>query len=313
MAKQDEIYALARVALENRTGDVIKRIQCMAANEPERSTLKQRLTRLLAQHGQGARLMNPLPLDRRSASLVRQTAPTHTLDEVVLPPTQREAVRSLLAEQRHAEALWGHNLRPSSRLLLIGPPGTGKTILAGAIADALERPFLCVEYARLISCELGGTGANISKLLDGLNGRCCVLFLDEMETLLSERAGSEGRHDVGEQARIVSTLLLALDRLGPNVMFIGATNHAELLDRAVRRRFDMELSLPLASAESVTALARTLCERHPGLDMARFVPREYEGCSLAAIERTALSRARAWVIGQAEVDQPDSSCAQGML
>lgn len=306
MARQDEIYALARAALQQGTPEIVARIECLAANEPARSTLKHRLRRLLEQQPRHARALQSLDLDPRIASLVRQPRPSHRLDEVVLPQALREALQAVLAEQHNAGALREYRLRPRSRLLLIGPPGTGKTILAGA----LQRSFLCVEYGQLIASYLGGTGANITKLVDGLRGKPCVLLLDEMETVLSERAGFDGRQDVGEQARILSSLLMALDRLDDNVFVVGATNHAELLDRAVRRRFDLKLSLPLASPESVAALGSTLAARHPGLDMAQFIPDEYEGCSLSEVERIALSRARAWVIGQIEGDPPRESHTQ---
>ena len=136
-------------------------------------------------------------------------------------------------------------------------------------------------------------------MLDGLVGQPCVLFLDEMETILAERSGNPGRSDVGEQARIVSTLLLAMDRLDHRILFVGATNHPDLLDRAVRRRFDMEIEMPMATESATHALIESLSARHPGLPIVDFLPMQRDGRSIADLEREILARGREWVVGKA--------------
>ncbi len=115
-------------------------------------------------------------------------------------------------------------------------------------------------------------------------------------TILAVRSDDSGRSDVGEQARIVSTLLLAMDRLDHRILFVGATNHPDMLDRAVRRRFDMEIDMPLATEDAVHALVKSLSARHPGLPFADFLPARCDGRSLADLEREMLSRGREWVI-----------------
>lgn len=253
--------------------------------------------RLLDQKGPRSSLV---ALGAAASKLTRHEAPTHRLQDVVLPPSAQSCVHQVLLEHRFADALRGHNLLPRTRLLLTGAPGTGKTVLAGGIADALQLPFLTVDYGRLVSPNFGGTGGNISRLVDDLMGTRCVLFIDEMETLLSERAGTGAAYDVGEQARVVSSLLLALDRLhrDAHVLVVGATNHPEMLDRAVRRRFDCEIALPLSSSDAVARLVARLQNCRPDLDMSQFAPDSAEGRSLADVEREILERARAWVVAR---------------
>jgi len=297
MAKADDIHALSRAAL-NRDADAIRAsIERLCANKPENSSLRRRLRRLLDEKGPSARMV---ALGAASSKLTRHEAPTHRLQDVVLPASAQSCVRQILLEHRFATALRGHNLLARSRLLLTGPPGTGKTVLAGAMADALQLPFLVVEYGRLISSNFGGTGANISRLVDDLMGTRCVLFIDEMETLLSERAGRDNTQEIGEQARVVSSLLLALDRLhrDGHVLVVGATNHPGMLDRAVRRRFDAEIELPLAGPQAVERLVKRLHHHHPDLDMGQFAPDSVDGLSLADVEREILERARAWVVAR---------------
>ncbi|MCY0872176.1 MAG: ATP-binding protein [Acidithiobacillus caldus] len=301
MAKSDEIFALAQAAIERDHAKVVSTVRCILAGETDRSTLKPRLQRLLEKQF----VRNPKPedgirLDNGLDKLVQLQPPSHDLAQVVLPDEVRKHVTGLLTEQRYADALAAHNLRPRNRLLLMGPPGTGKTVLAGAIARALDLPFLVVDYGSLITSYLGETGAKISKLLDGLAGQPCVLFLDEMETILAERSGNSERGDVGEQARIVSTLLLAMDRLDQRILLVGATNHPDMLDRAVRRRFDMEIEMPLATESAVHALIRSLSTRHPKVPFAELVPNHpCEGRPFSELEREMLSKEREWVIRKA--------------
>jgi SpoVK/Ycf46/Vps4 family AAA+-type ATPase len=298
MAKSDEIFALARAAMDHDHARVVSTVRCIIAGEPDRSMLKPRLQRLLEKQSN----RNPKPedgirLDNGLDKLVQLQSPSHDLAQVVLPDEARTHVADLLTEQRYADALAAYNLYPRNRLLLMGPPGTGKTVLAGAIARALTLPFLVVDYGSLITSYMGETGAKIGKLLNGLAGQPCVLFLDEMETILAERSGNPERSDVGEQARIVSTLLLAMDRLDSRILFVGATNHPDMLDRAVRRRFDMEIEMPLATDDAAHKLIQSLSARHPGLPFAEWMPALLcEGRSLADLEREMLDRGREWVI-----------------
>lgn len=219
MAKPDEIFTLARAALYRDHAKALATVCCIAANEAENSALKKRLQGLIDVQSRNPSSEDNIRLDNGLEKLVQIRSPSHDLDQVVLPDDMRLRVADLLTEQRYADALAAHNLHPRNRLLLMGPPGTGKTVLAGAIARALDLPFLVVDYGSLITSYMGETGGKIGKLLDGLAGQPCVLFLDEMETILAERSGNPERSDVGEQARIVSTLLLAMDRLDHRVLF----------------------------------------------------------------------------------------------
>lgn len=126
-------------------------------------------------------------------------------------------------------------------MLLIGPPGNGKTSLAEAIAEALMVPLLTVRYENIIGAYLGETASRLSKLFEYAKTRHCVLFFDEFDTIGKERGD---QHETGEIKRVVSSLLMQIDALPSYVVTVAATNHDGLLDQAVWRRFQIKLELP---------------------------------------------------------------------
>jgi len=124
----------------------------------------------------------------------------------------------------------------------LGPPGNGKTSLAEAIAGELAIPVLRVRYDAIIGSFLGETAARLTRLFDHARTRQCVLFFDEFDAVAKERGDA---HETGEIKRVVNSLLLSIDSLPAYVVVVGASNHPELLDRAVWRRFQVQVCLPM--------------------------------------------------------------------
>jgi AAA+ superfamily predicted ATPase len=132
-------------------------------------------------------------------------------------------------------------MEPRNRILLIGPPGNGKTSVAEAIASALSLPLLSVRYESIIASYLGETSLRLKSLFDYVKTQQCVLFFDEFDAIGKERGDI---HETGEIKRVVSSLLLQIDKLPSYVITVAATNHSELLDKAVWRRFQIKTLLP---------------------------------------------------------------------
>jgi len=174
-------------------------------------------------------------------SLFHEQEPQRRLSELVLPLEARQAVTQLVEEHHRRDLLRSHGVEPRHRLLFVGPPGGGKTSLAEAVATELALPILSVRYEGLIGSFLGETAARMETLFDAVRVRPCVLFFDEFDVVAKERGDT---HETGEIKRVVSSLLLQVDRLPSHVIVIAATNHAELLDRAVWRRMQIRLDLP---------------------------------------------------------------------
>lgn len=178
-----------------------------------------------------------------SRDLLLEIVPNRRLDDIHLAESNRRTFVELIEEHHRGDLLRSYGIEPRNRILLSGPPGNGKTSLAEAVATELLVPLYVIRYESIISSFLGETTSRLDSAMNFVRTRRCVLFFDELDTIAKERSDE---HETGEIKRVVSTLLLQIDRLPPHVIVIGATNHDELLDRAVWRRFQIhaELSTP---------------------------------------------------------------------
>ncbi|MFN3077488.1 MAG: AAA family ATPase [Alphaproteobacteria bacterium] len=189
---------------------------------------------------------------------ILEVEPRVRLDDLLLPSPVKESGRQLVEEHARADVLRAHGYEPRHRVLLSGPPGNGKTSFAEAIAESLALPFFVVRYDALIGSYLGETNTRLRKLFDYVRTRPSILFFDEFDAIGKERGDT---HETGEIKRVVSFLLLQLDQLPSYVVVIAATNHAELLDRAVWRRFQMRLAFPPPTRGQLCVfLDRIICQ-----------------------------------------------------
>lgn len=190
--------------------------------------------------------------------LIYEITPERALDSLVLPDKIREQIKEVIEEQHRAELLHAHNLRARNRVLLAGPPGNGKTTLAEVLAYELMYPLFVVRYETLVGSYLGETSSRLKYLMDYAKTQRCVLFFDEFETLGKERGDT---HETGEIKRVVSSLLLQIDDLPDYVVVVAASNHPELLDRAVWRRFQLRIELPMPTRQQLTRHIESISQR----------------------------------------------------
>lgn len=173
-------------------------------------------------------------------NLFWELVPSTTLEDLILDEKLEKICNDFIEEHNRSELLATFGLEPRNRILLVGPPGNGKTSLAEAIAEALSIPLIVVRYETLIGSYLGETSLRLKEVFDYCKTRKCVLFFDEFDTIGKERGD---KHESGEIKRVVSSLLLQIDKLPSHVIVITASNHPELLDKAVWRRFQLRLEL----------------------------------------------------------------------
>ena len=163
---------------------------------------------------------------------------------VILSPQAWEVIREFISVAKSHAQLEAEGVSSPLSLMLHGPPGCGKTLLANHIAQALDFDMFTARLDGLISSYLGSTSKNIRAVFQFASERPCVLFLDEFDAIAKLRGD---RLELGELKRVVNSFLQNLDGLEPHTVVIAATNHQELLDRAVWRRFAYRLELPYPS------------------------------------------------------------------
>lgn len=190
----------------------------------------------------------PGRLPERIAELVYDLPTQRHLEDLVLPDSLVSEVTEFLHEYSEAALLRSHSLEPRHTVLLIGPPGNGKTSLAEALATELALPLLSIRYDAIVDSYLGETSNRLRRLIDFATLNPCVLFFDEFDAVGKERSDSQ---ETGEIKRVVSTLLVQMDRLPSHVVVVCATNHPELLDRAVWRRFEVKLEIGQPTQEQL--------------------------------------------------------------
>jgi SpoVK/Ycf46/Vps4 family AAA+-type ATPase len=188
----------------------------------------------------------PVPLVQPKGELVGLLSavyPDTRLSDMILTADIQGRLNRVLLEQRQQASLREYGLRPRRKLLLVGPPGSGKTMTAAALAGELHLPLFTVVLDGLITKFMGETAAKLRLVFDAMNATRGVYFFDEFDAIGARRSE---RQDVGEIRRVLNSFLQFLEQDESQGLVISATNHPELLDKALFRRFDdvIEYLLP---------------------------------------------------------------------
>lgn len=243
MARADLLLNLIRAGSQGDHIGLRRAVEAMVAEERAKRHvgLADRLEAALKTGTASARPQSSgIVSDERARQYFLELQARRELSSIVLSK-QIETVCSELIEEHHrSDLLRSYGLEPRHRVLLFGPPGNGKTSVAEALAFELGLPLIIIRYETLIGSFLGETSQRLKQVFDYARSRRCVLFFDEFDAVAKERGDV---HETGEIKRVVNSLLMQIDDLPSTVLIVVASNHSELLDRAVWRRFQIKLEL----------------------------------------------------------------------
>jgi SpoVK/Ycf46/Vps4 family AAA+-type ATPase len=247
MARADILISLIKSA---HSGDMVtfrRRAESLIAEEREKkhNILADRLTAAL---NNGSKNGVAYRSNEKGFDLLFEVIPEKQIEDLILDQRILKICNEFTEEHHRADLLRSYGVEPRNRILLAGPPGNGKTSLAEAIANSLMYPFFVVRYENIIGSFLGETALKLQKTFDYAKTRNCVLFFDEFDTIGKERGDTK---ETGEIKRVVSSLLLQIDRLPSYVVVITASNHPELLDKAVWRRFQVRLNMDMPDKKNI--------------------------------------------------------------
>lgn len=242
-----------------------------------------------ARRQSSATVVTPIAQPRGEiADLVSASFPEVGLRDLVVADEVRAQLDQVLAEQRQRHTLMEQGFHPVHRLLLEGPPGTGKTMTAAVVANELDLPLMTIRLDSVLSKYLGETGSKLRLLFDAVASQRAVYLFDEFDALGGDRAGN----DVGEARRILNSFLVFLENASPESVVISATNHRAILDRALFRRFDMVISYRQPTPEeAVTVLKARLGPMGKGIRWPS-VRQSIKGMSHAELVKAAETAAK---------------------
>lgn len=230
------------------------------------------------------------------AELVSASFPSVGINDLVAPTVLLDQIKQVLTEQRQRGVLVERGFMPSHRLLLEGPPGTGKTMTAAVLAHELSVPLLTVRLDSLMSKFMGETASKLRTVFDAVAEQRAVYLFDEFDALGGDRSGN----DVGEARRILNSFLVFLEQAGPDSIVIAATNHRSILDRALFRRFDVVITYSLPDpSEATVVMKRRLGPMGRGLRWPRMA-NVAEGLSHADLVKAAEAAAKQALMRGAE-------------
>lgn len=194
-------------------------------------------------------------------NLLSVTYPKSRLSDMVLNSDLEQQLERIIREQRHAAEILSHGLQPRRKLLLVGPPGTGKTMTASVLAGELGLPLLQVRLDGLITKFMGETAAKLRQIFESTQQTRGVYFFDEFDAIGSQRGLA---NDVGEVRRILNSFLQMIEQDDSHSLIIGATNHPDILDNALYRRFDDLLHYELPDEDHISSVLKGRLSRMAG-------------------------------------------------
>jgi SpoVK/Ycf46/Vps4 family AAA+-type ATPase len=263
MASSDQLKALLKSHIDGDNQRFFSIAMQLAAHEAKlgHGKLAEELRSLIdeAKQRQGTGQLTPISRPRGElANLLTVTYPKVRIADMVLDDVLAQQIQRVIREQRYAERITEYGLSPRRKLLLVGVPGTGKTLTASVLAGELGVPLFQVRLDGLITKYMGETAAKLRQIFDATGQTRGIYFFDEFDAIGSQRGLA---NDVGEIRRVLNSFLQMIEQDQSHSLIIAATNHAEILDHALFRRFDDVLHYGLPAEKQIATLLQMRLSR----------------------------------------------------
>ena len=221
-----------------------------------------------------------------------------SLDDVFLNQYNQKSIQQLIKEHKYVDELTKYGLPVNNKIILQGNSGCGKTTTAKAIANAIGKPILTLNLSNVVCSRIGETSQNIKQVFDKAGREKSVLFLDEFDQIGKARGNDD--KDVGEMRRLVNTIIQLIDYFPKNALLICATNHPEIIDIALMRRFQLRINFEMPSKEILDTFYDKLLTPFP-LEM-QSIERQYN-ISFAEAKDYIFTKVKAALIEKLEKEE----------
>ncbi len=260
MASADQLKALLKAYSEGNDLHFYSVAMQIAAHEAKlghgklAEDLRSLIDKAKKRHGSGSKQSISVSRPRGDlGELLTVSYPRYRFGNIILKEHLASQLKRVILEQRHSAEILRHGLSPRRKLLLVGPPGTGKTMSASVLAGELGFPLCQVRLDGLITKYMGETAAKLRLIFDATDHTRGVYFFDEFDSIGSHRGMT---NDVGEIRRVLNSFLLMIEQDTSHSLIIAATNHPDILDHALFRRFDDVLHYTLPDKAQTVALLK---------------------------------------------------------
>ena len=314
MASAEHIKALFQSHLDGDESHFYAIAMQVAAHEAKlgHGKLARELRALLDEAKKKRTLPNslrPTPISQPKgelSTLLAASFPKLRLSDIVLDRDTYDRLSRIIKEQRQRAKLQSHGLIPRKKLLFVGPPGTGKTMSASVLAGELGIPLFVVRLEGLITKFMGETAAKLRLIFDALTQTRGVYFFDEFDSIGSQRGQA---NDVGEIRRVLNSFLQMIEQDDSDSLILAATNHPDILDYALFRRFDDVIQFKLPEKALAIELIKNKIASFPTSRIIwKKIAADVDGLSFADITKVCEDAIKDAIINDKEkVSQKDIS------